>query len=60
VTTEPRRHNAGASSSSQMKDDFSVLLQGNRRKINAVVDADGIARLKQVLDKYEEILKLLQ
>jgi hypothetical protein len=28
------------------------LLQGNRPKINAVVDAQGIARLKQVLDKY--------
>jgi hypothetical protein len=29
-------------------------------KFNATVDAEGIARLKQVLDKYEEILKLLQ
>jgi hypothetical protein len=44
----------------EIKDDFSVLLQGNRLKISATVDADGIARLKQVLDKYEEILKLLQ
>ena len=44
----------------EIKDDFSVLLQGNRLKINATVDAEGIARLKQVLDKYEEILKLLQ
>lgn len=44
----------------EIKDDVSVLLQGNRLKINATVDADGIARLKQVLDKYEEILKLLQ
>ncbi len=44
----------------EVKDDFSVLLQGNRLKINATVDAAGIARLKQVLDKYEEILKLLQ
>jgi hypothetical protein len=44
----------------EMKDDFSVLLQGNRLKINATVDADGINRLKQVLEKYEEILKLLQ
>jgi hypothetical protein len=33
--------------------------QGGRLKINATVDAEGIARLKQVLDKYEEILKLL-
>jgi hypothetical protein len=46
--------------SKEIKDDFSVLLQGNRLKINATVDADGIARLKQMLDKYVEILKLLQ
>src|ERR1700722_5524681 len=44
----------------EIKDDFSVLLQGNKLKISATVDSDGIARLKQVLDKYEEILKLLQ
>ncbi|MEA2840655.1 MAG: hypothetical protein QOF41_1985 [Methylobacteriaceae bacterium] len=44
----------------EIKDDFSVLLKGNRLQISATVDADGIARLKQVLDKYEEILKLLQ
>jgi hypothetical protein len=36
------------------------LLQGHRLKINATVDADGLVRLKQMLDKYEEILKLLQ
>jgi len=36
------------------------LFQGNRLKINATVDAEGIARLKQMLDKYEEILRLLQ
>lgn len=58
VTTEPRR-SAGAGGGGQIKDDFSVLLQGNRLKINAVVDAAGISRLKQVLDKYEEILNLL-
>ena len=44
----------------EMKDDFSILRKGKRLKINATVDADGIARLKQVLEKYEEILKLLQ
>jgi hypothetical protein len=42
-----------------IKDEVSVLLQGNRLKINATAD-DGIAWLKQMLDKYEEILKLLQ
>lgn len=42
------------------KSDFTVLLEGNRLKINATVDKEGIGRLKQVLDKYEEILRLLQ
>ena len=50
----------GTTEQREIKDDFSVLLQGNRLKINATVDAAGIARLKQVLEKYEEILKLLQ
>ena len=49
-TTEGRR---GA-------DDFSVLLSGNQLEITATVDAEGLARLKQVLTKYEEILKLLE
>jgi len=44
----------------EIKDDFSVLLQGNKLKINATVDADGVTRPKAVLEKYEEILKLLQ
>jgi len=34
--------------------------KGNRLQISATVDADGIERLKQVLDKYYEVLKLLQ
>lgn len=44
----------------ETKDEISVLLQGDRLKINANVDGEGIARLKQMLEKYEEILKLLQ
>ena len=42
------------------KDEFSVLLKGNRLQINATVDAEGLERLKQMLDKYTEILKLVQ
>jgi len=42
------------------KDDFSVLLKSNRLHINATVDADGVKRLKQILDKYSKILKLMQ
>jgi hypothetical protein len=58
--TGKRQEASGAALRADMKDDVSVLLQGKRLKINATVDAEGIARLKQVLDKYEEILKLLQ
>jgi hypothetical protein len=35
-------------------------LKGSRLQINATVDADGLERLKQMLDKYAEILKLMQ
>lgn len=41
-------------------DDFSVLLSGNQLEITATVDAEGLARLMQVLTKYEEILQLLE
>jgi hypothetical protein len=62
-TPNVRRESLGpgvAGERREIKDDISLLLQGNRLKINATVDADGIARLKKILDKYEEILKLLQ
>ena len=39
--------------------DLSVLLKGGRLQINANVDLVGLARLKEVLGKYEEILALL-
>jgi hypothetical protein len=40
--------------------DLSVLLKGNRLEITADVGLDGIERLKEILGKYEEILKLLE
>jgi hypothetical protein len=40
--------------------DISVLLKGNRLEITASVDADGLAKLKDVLAKYEEILRMLE
>lgn len=40
--------------------DINVYLTGGRLQINADVDADGLERLKTVLAKYGEILKLLQ
>jgi hypothetical protein len=39
---------------------IDVLLRGNRLQITADVDAAGLVKLKDVLAKYEEILKLLQ
>ena len=52
---------AGASVSDNNDDvnDINVLLTGKRLQITADVDAAGIKRLKQMLTKYEEILKLL-
>jgi hypothetical protein len=40
--------------------DMSVLLSGKRLQISADVDAEGLAKLKDILTKYEEILKMLQ
>jgi hypothetical protein len=37
-----------------------VLLTGKRLQITAQVDAAGLATLKRMLDKYEEILKLVE
>jgi hypothetical protein len=36
------------------------LLSGKRLQISADVDAAGLAKLKEILTKYEEILKMLQ
>jgi hypothetical protein len=40
--------------------DANVLLTGKRLQITAQVDAAGLATLKRMLDKYEEILKLVE
>lgn len=40
--------------------DISVFLTGNRLEITATVDSKTLPVLKQMLDKYEEILKLMQ
>jgi len=39
--------------------ELNVLLKGDRLQITADLNATGIAKLKDVLTKYEEILKLL-
>jgi hypothetical protein len=50
---------AASSAYSGTEGDLSVLLKGGRIQINANVDLAGLARLKEVLGKYEEILELL-
>lgn len=38
---------------------INIYLTGNRLEIAASVDAEGLVKLKKMLDKYEDILKLL-
>jgi hypothetical protein len=45
---------------SAQQPDISVFQIGNRLQITADVDAAGLAKLKQVLEQYEAILKLLR
>jgi hypothetical protein len=39
-------------------EDLSVLMTGGRLQITADVDLEGLERLKEILEKYEEILEL--
>jgi hypothetical protein len=39
--------------------ELNVLLRGKRLEITADVDREGLVRLKEILGKYEEILKLI-
>jgi hypothetical protein len=57
VVANPGPEDAGPPDDAQQID---VLLTWNRLQITADVDAQGLAKLKDVLAKYEEILKLLQ
>ncbi len=41
------------------KDPIETFLANGRLQINANVGLDGIGRLKQMLDKYEDLLKLM-
>jgi hypothetical protein len=41
------------------KDPIETFLANGRLQINANVGLDGIGRLKQMLNKYEELLKLM-
>ncbi len=41
-------------------DPIETFLANGRLQINANVGVEGIGRLKQMLDKYEELLKLMK
>lgn len=57
VKATPR---TGSSAYAGRDGDLNVLLRGNRLEITADVDRAGIARLKEILGKYEEILDLIE
>lgn len=40
--------------------DINILMAGQRLQITADVDLDGVAKLREALGKYEELLKMLQ
>jgi hypothetical protein len=42
------------------KPDINVLQTGNRLEITANIDLAGLPKLKEMLDHYEKILKLLK
>lgn len=52
--------NSDVRTGSEDNSDISVYLEGQRLQITANVDAKGVDRLKKMLEKYEEILKLLE
>ena len=66
TTVDPPKPVATGASSSYQADndqtqaDISVLQVGKRLEITANVDADGLKKLKELLDHYEKILTLLQ
>jgi hypothetical protein len=57
ITAEPSPQDSGPPDDSYQLD---VLLRGNRLQITADVDANSLVKLKEVVAKYEEILKLLE
>jgi hypothetical protein len=56
VSTQPK---SASSAYAGGDGELSVLLRGNRLEITADVDRAGLQRLKEILGKYEEILKLI-
>jgi hypothetical protein len=50
----------GRSDNAESKSDISILMRGNRLEIMANVDEAGLKTLREMLEKYEEILKILK
>ena len=49
----------GGPSAASGQQDFTVYQTGKRLQITADVDAEGLKKLKELLNKYEEILKIM-
>jgi len=58
VTEAPKPPLTGSDKSLQAPD-INILMSGQRLQITADVDLGGVAKLKEALAKYEELLKLL-
>src|SRR5262245_39416971 len=55
----PSQSERGTSGASKPDKDWTILMTGGRLQITADVDLEGIKTLKAVLDKYEEVPKLM-
>jgi hypothetical protein len=56
----PAMRPAGVNEASSSPAPLRVVMNGNRLDIQASVDLEGIKRLKEMLTKYEEILKMYE
>jgi len=57
---KPKLAGMAVQESGKIPPDINILMAGQRLQITADVDLDGVAKLKEALGKYEELLKLLQ
>ena len=59
LTGGPAVAGLGTSASGATQPDINIYLTGNRLQITADVDKEGLETLKKMLDKYDDILKML-
>lgn len=60
LASPPPSVEQGPAAQGQQEDPIETFLANGRLQINANVGVEGIPRLKQMLDKYEELLKLMK